>query len=143
MRCRRLGALIDGARDSARTDTIMMMSSSKYGAILTLARGVVALTASLAAVLWVYAMWMPGTEAILSGWSFAVAALMMIFALLAVIAAVKSHLKVMLAMFLGSFLPVGAYLIRVDHWLHWVGIVDLIWLGATLTGLVAAKRSEG
>jgi hypothetical protein len=95
-------------------------------------RAVGALVAAIAAVMWVYAMWAPDVRAILAGWSLPVAMLMMFLSLLAVIAAIRGHGNMMLAMFLGSFLPVGAVLMRVDHWLSWIGVLNLILCAAAL-----------
>jgi len=115
--------------------------SRETGEIIGLtARGVGAFAAAATALLWIAAMWAPSMQAVLSGWSFAVASMMAFFAIFAVIASVRGHGNVMLAMFLASFLPVGAYLIRVDHWLRWVGVLNLILLLAALfTRWAAAK----
>lgn len=106
------------------------------------ARSCGALAAALTALLWVAAMWAPSTRSVLSGWSFAVAFMMAFFAIFAVIASIRGHGNVMLAMFLASFLPVGAYLIQVDHWLRWVGILNLILLLAALFTRWAATRAR-
>lgn len=98
------------------------------------------LAAGISSLLWVFAMWMPTTQAVFSGWSFAIGFLMMLFSLLAVIAAIKGHGAMMLAMFLASFLPVGAYLIRVNHWLQWIGVLNLALLVAALMTLWAGGR---
>jgi len=113
------------------------------GVAWRIGRGAGGLAAAIAGLFWVFAMWTPGTQSVLSGWSFAVAFLMLLFSVIAVIAALKGHGAMMLAMFLGSFLPVGAYLIRVEHWLHWVGWLNLTLLCAALvTRWVAPKRTE-
>jgi hypothetical protein len=55
-------------------------------------------------------------------------------ALLALIAAYHGHGNLMLAMFLASFLPIGAFMLYANHWLRWVGVFDLLLLvGALLT----------
>jgi hypothetical protein len=95
-------------------------------------RAIGGLASATAAVMWVYAMWAPDVREIFAGWSLPVAMLMMFLSLLAVIAAVRGHGNMMLAMFLGSFLPVGAVLMRVEHWLSWIGVLNLILLGAAL-----------
>ena len=95
-------------------------------------RGCGVISAGAAALLWVTAMWMPSTQSVLSGWGFAVAALMLLISIFAVLASLRGHGNIMLGMFLASFLPVGAYLIRVDHWLQWVGILNLLLLAAAL-----------
>lgn len=87
-----------------------------------------------AAVLWVLVLWHPGAAEILASWSVAVALLMLIVSLLALIAAVNGHGNFMLAMFLASFLPIGAFLLYANHWVSWIGVFNLILLaGALLT----------
>ncbi len=105
-----------------------------------IARGFGGVSAGVACLFWVAAMWMPSTQSVLSGWSFAVAALMLLLSIVAVIASMRGHGNVMLAMFLASFLPVGAYLIRVDHWLHWVGVLNVVLLVAALVTRWTAPR---
>jgi hypothetical protein len=117
----------------------MAESSELARALALIGRGAGALTGAIAAVLWAYAMWVPSTRSIFAGFSFAVAFLMLLFSLLAVIAAIRGHGNMMLAMFIASFLPVGAYLIQADHWLRWIGFLDLILLGAALSTMVAAS----
>ena len=107
------------------------------------ARGFGVIAAGAAAVLWAAAMWMPSAQSVLRDWSFAVAALMLFISILAVLASLRGHGNIMLGMFLASFLPVGAYLIRVDHWLQWVGILNVVLLVAALLTRWAMARDAG
>lgn len=85
--------------------------------------------AALAAA-WAMLMWAPSAGLSLSGISFVVALLMCLIGVIAVIASIKGHSAVLMVAFLASFLPVGAYLIQVEVWLRWLGLLDLILLAA-------------
>jgi hypothetical protein len=79
-----------------------------------------ALGALGATALWVFALWFPGAAEVFAGsWSVAIGLLMLIVALLALIAAYHGHGNLMLAMFLASFLPIGAFMLYANHWLRW------------------------
>lgn len=80
------------------------------------------------AVAWAFAIWVPDAGLQLSGVSAAIAFLMTLLSLLAAIAAWRGQAVMLFVMFLASFLPIGALLLRVDHWLHWVGMLDLVLL---------------
>ncbi len=95
-------------------------------------RALAGLSAGSMAILWLAAIWLPGAGDVLGNWAVLVAALLLMAALLAVVAAVNGHANLMLAMFLASFLPVGAFLLYTDHWLRWVGICCLVLLLGSL-----------
>lgn len=80
------------------------------------------------AVLWMLWIWMPDSGLALTGMNFVVGLLMTLFALLAVIASVRGHPAALLVLFVASFLPVGLLLIRADHWLAWIGRLNLGYL---------------
>jgi hypothetical protein len=77
-------------------------------------------------------MWFPTAELTLAGLALLVAFLMLLFAVVATIAAVRGHMAVLLAMFCVSFFPVGAYLLSVAHWIRWIGVLELGWALAAL-----------
>jgi hypothetical protein len=111
--------------------------------VATMGRFLGALSATVASFMWVFGMWMPSTQSVLSGWSFAVGFLMLMFSIFGVIASIRGHGNVMLAMFLGSFLPVGAFLLQSNHWLRWVGVANIGLLVAALaTKWAAAQRPD-
>ena len=87
-------------------------------------RALGALAGASAALLWVYAIWFPSGGLTISGPSVVVAGLMAVLAIFAGIASVKGHAKVLVVIFVASFLPVGGYLLGVDHWLRWIGVID-------------------
>jgi hypothetical protein len=97
-----------------------------------------ALAGGVLALLWVYAIWFPSGGLTLAGPSIIVAGLMALLAIFGAIASSKGHSTVLLLIFIASFLPVGGYLLGVDHWLRWLGALDLmlllaaglIWWGA-------------
>lgn len=108
-----------------------------------LGRGLGAFVSAVSAVLWLLAVWSPDTGAIFTGgWALVVANLLIIVCVVGVIASVRGHGNVMLIAFLLSFLPVGAYLLRTDHWLRWIGILNLLLLVAALVTRSTRPRSE-
>lgn len=77
------------------------------------------------AAAWAFAMWVPTGGLTLAGFDLVVAFLMCIAGIVAVIAAARGHSRVLLGAFLVSFLPVGAFVLTLDHWLSWIGLSDL------------------
>lgn len=115
------------------TDATTTQGRAVRPAAYLIGRALGALGASGATALWVFALWFPGAAEVFAGsWSVAIALLMMIVALLALIASIKGHANLMLAMFLASFLPIGAFMLYANHWLRWVGIFDLLLLVGAL-----------
>jgi hypothetical protein len=98
------------------------------------------LSAAALAGAWAFALWVPSAGLNLSGISVVTALLLVVFALFAGIAAVYGHAAVMALMFLASFFPVGVFLLPTDHWLKWVGWVDLGLLAATVLIFATARR---
>jgi hypothetical protein len=113
-------------------------------------RALGALCGAVLSVAWVFALWVPEARLTLSGVSVVVALLLAIFAVFATIASIRGHAAVVVLLFLASFFTIGAYLMPVDHWLRWVGWVDLglllaaalIWITrrAALTSSSAAPK---
>jgi hypothetical protein len=98
-------------------------------------RSVGAFASATTAVLWLLAAWSPDTREMLAGGvSLFVACLFVVLCVVGVIASVRGHGNVMLIVFLLLFLPVGAVLLRADHWMRWIGVFNLLLLcGALLT----------
>jgi hypothetical protein len=101
-------------------------------AVLVGGRVLGALAGALLSVAWTYAIWFPSGGLTLAGPSIIVAGLMALLALFAAIASLKGHKTVVLLIFIASFLPVGGYLLGVDHWLRWLGVLDLLLLAAAV-----------
>ena len=101
-------------------------------ALNMLGRIVGSLTGIVLSVCWVVAMWIPTAGLTLSGISFVVALLMALLALFAMIASMRGHSAVVTLVFLASFFPVGLFLSTADHWLKWVGRLDVGFLVAAL-----------
>jgi hypothetical protein len=81
--------------------------------------------AGLAGV-WAFVLWVPSAGGLtMTGISVVTALLLVALAVFAAIAAVYGHALVIALLFLASFFPVGAFLMPTDHWLKWVGWVDL------------------
>jgi hypothetical protein len=91
----------------------------------TFGRALGALCGAVLAVVWAFTLWVPAAGLHLAGVSVVVALMLTVFGLFAVIAAVRGHATVVVLLFLASFFPIGASLVRVDHWLHWVGWLDV------------------
>jgi hypothetical protein len=105
-------------------------------------RGIGALAGSAAGILWVYAIWFPSDTMSFSGASIGVAALMALFALFAVIASTRGHSGILFAMFLVSFLPIGAFLLYAAGWPRWIGILDVLLLLASFLIRRGAQRQS-
>jgi hypothetical protein len=81
--------------------------------------------AACLAAAWAFVLWVPAAGLHVSGISVVTALLLVAFAVFAGIAAVYGHALVIALLFLASFFPVGAFLMPTDHWLKWVGWIDL------------------
>jgi len=91
-----------------------------------LARSLGALCGAVLSVIWAFTLWVPAAGLNLSGVSVVVALMLTAFALFAVIASLRGHPTVVVLLFLASFFPIGFQLLtRTDHWLHWVGWLNL------------------
>jgi hypothetical protein len=67
-----------------------------------------------------------------------VALLMAALALFAAIASWRGHPTVVMLIFLASFFPVGLSLLPSEHWLRWLGYLDVgLLLGALLMWITA------
>jgi hypothetical protein len=107
-----------------------------------LGRGLgVACGAGLAAA-WAFVLWVPSAGLTVSGISIVTALLLVAFAVFAAIAAAHGHALVLALFFLASFFPVGAFLMPTDHWLKWVGWVDLGLLVAALLIWLTSQRTS-
>jgi hypothetical protein len=90
-----------------------------------LGRGLgVACGAAIAAV-WAFVLWVPSAGLTVTGISVVTALVLVVFGVFAAIAAAHGHALVVVLFFLASFFPVGAFLLPTDHWLRWVGWIDL------------------
>ncbi len=118
-------------------------------AVNRIARALGALCGAALAVIWASTFWVPAVGLTLPGTSAVGALMFAAFALFAVIASVRGHATVVVLLFLASFFPVGASLIRIDHWLRIVGWLDLgllvasalLWL-TRLPGPPAAEAAD-
>lgn len=109
-----------------------------------LGRGIGALSGAVLAVCWAYVMWVPAAGLKLSGVSFVVAFLLALAGLFSVIASVRGHSVVLVLAFLASFFPIGVTLLQVDHWLRWVGWLDVgLLVGGGLMWITARASSTG
>jgi hypothetical protein len=112
------------------------------GTLQLLGRVIGAIAGFAASLCWVFAMWVPTAGLTLAGVSFVVALLMAIIALFAMIAAVRGHFVVLTLMFLASFFPIGAFLMTTDHWLKWVGALDIGFITAAFLMWVSSRSAK-
>jgi hypothetical protein len=111
-------------------------------AVNRIARALGALCGAALAVIWAFVLWVPAAGlTTLSGVSVVVALMLTAFALFAAIASLRGHATVVVLLFLASFFPIGASLIRVDHWLRVVGWLDVGLLVAA--ALLWSTRARG
>lgn len=109
-------------------------------AINWLGRALGLVCAAALAGAWAFALWVPAAGLTLSGISVVTALLLVVFALFAGIASVYGHAVVVALLFLASFFPVGVFLLPTDHWLKWVGWVDLGLLVSAVLMWATARR---
>lgn len=107
-----------------------------------LSRGLGALCGAALALAWLYAVWIPDSGIALTGVSFVVGLGLALAALFAVIASVRGHAAVVMVVFVASFFPVGGVLMTADHWLRWVGVLDVGLFVAAVGMWLGARRGE-
>jgi hypothetical protein len=105
-----------------------------------LGRGLGVVCAAALALAWSFALWVPSAGLKLSGVSVVVALALVAFAVFAGIASAYGHAVVVVLLFLASFFPIGAFLMTAEHWLRWVGWVDLGLLAAAVLMWASARR---
>jgi hypothetical protein len=106
-----------------------------------LGRGLGVVCAALIATAWAVALWVPAAGLTPTGISVITALLLVVLAIFAGIAAVHGHAVVLALLFLASFFPVGAFVMPTDHWLKWVGWLDLGLLAAAVLIWLTARRA--
>jgi hypothetical protein len=106
-----------------------------------LGRALGVLCAALCASAWAVALWVPAAGLTPTGISVVTALLLVVLAIFAGIAAVHGHAVVLTLLFLASFFPVGAFVMPTDHWLKWVGWLDLGLLLAALLIWLSSRRA--
>jgi hypothetical protein len=105
-------------------------------------RGLGALAGAITSVVWVYVIWFPSSGLTLSGVSVLVAGLMALLAIVGIIAAAKEHSTVLFVVFIASFLPIGVYLLGVNHWLRSVGALNVLTLVAVVMIRLSARARK-
>src|SRR4029078_7554744 len=108
----------------------------------TIARALGALCGAALAVIWTSTFWVPAAGLTLPGISAIGALMFTVFALFATIASLRGHAAVVVLLFLASFFPVGASLIRIDHWLRIVGWLDVGLLAASALLWLTRPRGQ-
>ncbi len=110
-------------------------------AINRLGRGLGVVCAAALAGVWAFVLWVPSAGLTVTGISVVTALLLVALAVFAAIASVHGHAVVLALLFLASFFPVGAFLMPTDHWLKWVGWLDLgLLLSAVLIRITARRE---
>ena len=107
--------------------------SASGGVLRTFGRLLGIVASSITALIWLAVLWLPSERDVLGHFGVVGAALMLFFAILGVIAAHHGHGKLMLAMFLAAFLPIGAFMLWTTQPMYrWLGLLNLIYLGAVI-----------
>ncbi len=93
---------------------------------------------------WSAAMWGPSGVVVSSGTGFTAALPMMFLGICAVIASLRAHGVALIIIFVASFFPVGWILATKlsDHFLHWVGLLNLGYLVAGLMICAMGKTPQ-
>jgi drug/metabolite transporter (DMT)-like permease len=111
-------------------------------AVNTIGRALGALCGAALAVIWAFTFWVPAAGLTLPGTSAIGALMFAVFGLFATIASVRGHATVVVLLFLASFFPVGASVIRIDHWLRVVGWLDVGLLVASVLLWLTRPRGQ-
>jgi hypothetical protein len=99
------------------------------------------IASSATALIWLAVLWLPSERDVLGHFGVVGAVLMLFFAILGVIAAYRGHDKLMLAMFIAAFLPIGAFMLYTTQSMYrWLGLLNLIFLGAAI--IVRVTRAK-
>jgi hypothetical protein len=109
-------------------------------AINLMGRALGAVCGVVVAGMWAYALWVPANGLTLAGVSVVTALLLVAFGVFASVAALHGHAAVVALLFLASFFPVGAFVMPTDHWLKWVGWIDLGLLVAAVLIFLSRER---
>ena len=81
---------------------------------------------------WAYVLWVRASGLTLGNLNVVTALVLVALAGFAGIAAVHGHATVIALVFLASVLPIGVSLLPREHWLQWVGWLDLGLLASAL-----------
>ena len=96
----------------------------------------------IAALMWNQLMWFGGSDSSLlfsdlaiAIWSkpfpvFVVAMIMVLLSVAVVIASFREHHRALIVLFIVSFFPIGISLFGADHWIKWIGYLNIGFLVA-------------
>jgi L-cystine uptake protein TcyP (sodium:dicarboxylate symporter family) len=90
---------------------------------------------------WAYVLWVPASGLTLGNLNIVTALVFVVLAVFAGIAAVHGHATVIALIFLASFFPIGVSLLPREHWLQWVGWLDLGLLASALLIWLSKPRA--
>lgn len=110
-------------------------------AINWLGRAIGIVCSAMLAGAWAFALWVPAAGLTVTGISVVTALLLVVAAVVAGIAAFHGHALLLALLFLASFFPIGAFLMPTDHWLKWVGWLDLGLLAAAVLIRLTRRRA--
>jgi len=83
--------------------------------------------------MWAIAMWSGSVD-----WThplavFVVAIIMLMLSIAVVIGSMREHHRALIFIFVASFFPIGLYLFTLDHWINWIGVLNI---GHLLAGVL-------
>jgi hypothetical protein len=89
---------------------------------------------------WAYVLWVPSAGLTLENLNVVTALFFVVLSIFAGIAAVHGHAAIVALVFLASFFPIGISLLARDHWLQWVGWLDLGLLASAVLTWLGKRR---
>ena len=110
--------------------------------IQLIAKTIGVISGAATCVCWIVAIWWPLPELPLTGIAFVGALLMIMFSILAVIASVHGHGRVLIFLFSASFLPIGLYLLGDPDWVRIIGILNFGYLIAGVVAWAVPQESQ-
>jgi hypothetical protein len=93
-------------------------------------------------VLWYWLLFDPASQGAITGGAYVVGAIMISLALLVVWGVFTLKPWTLLLAFVGSFVPIGLYTLRLPGSFRFVGVANLVYLFAAMLMIIAHKSTE-
>jgi hypothetical protein len=110
--------------------------------IQLIAKTIGAISGAATCICWILAIWFPLPELPLTGIAFVGALLMIMFSILAVIASIHGHGRVLIFLFAASFFPIGLYLLGDPDWVRIIGILNFGYIIAGVAAWAVPQESK-
>jgi uncharacterized membrane protein YqjE len=113
------------------------------GGLRTIGRLLGMVVSSATTLIWLAVLWLPSERDVLGHFGVVGAVLMLFFAIFGVIAAHRGHGKLMIAMFIAQFLPIGAFMLWTTQPMYrWLGLLNLIYLVAAIIVRITRPKTD-